>query len=348
MDNTRSSRILALDGARGLAIAAVIIHHYFHAPYLWMGVDLFFILSGFLITSILLKERQMRFSSYIGHFYERRLRRIVPAYVLILVLACIVYTPAFMRHTWWMYIGLMNFLKPLGLYELTTLPLWSLAVEEQFYLFWPLVIYRASEDTIKRVCVVLMILAPFFRLIAEPYVNQWAIYMLLPFRMDSLALGALFAMLWPRFKGDATLLAQARHVSMRLVPLVGAACIAIILLFARKGITVYQTSPLGEALLYECTLLLAAGVFVWSMLGVAKPVFEWAPLRWLATLSYTVYLCHLVFLNMMKQVVPTYAAIPLGLLCTFAYASASWFLIERPLLRQGHSDVRVVTKTVQQ
>ena len=89
-------RIPQLDGVRALAITSVFIHHAFNIKLLWMGVDLFFVLSGFLITGILLKSRKKSFGRYIGAFYERRARRILPPYLVVMVI-----TTAFLD-TWWM------------------------------------------------------------------------------------------------------------------------------------------------------------------------------------------------------------------------------------------------------
>src|ERR1700744_4298233 len=87
--NPTSHRIVQLDGLRAIAVLAVFAQHALRAP-LWMGVDLFFVLSGFLITGILL-ERKSRGQSYFGYFYARRARRILPPYVLLMVVSSILF-----------------------------------------------------------------------------------------------------------------------------------------------------------------------------------------------------------------------------------------------------------------
>ena len=105
------SRITQLDGLRAIAIAAVFIHHAFEVKLLWMGVDLFFVLSGFLITGILFNQKNRAFGKYIGGFYQRRAKRILPAYVVVLIITAIIFGIGWLRY-WYLYIGAMNFMVP--------------------------------------------------------------------------------------------------------------------------------------------------------------------------------------------------------------------------------------------
>jgi len=168
-------RILALDGIRGLAILLVLIYHYsdqFFAetqPFidravvdlgrsLWFGVDLFFVLSGFLITGILCKTRAS--PGYFRSFFGRRTVRIFPLYFASLFALCIVLprlhhsfaNPKVLENQWWFWTYLSNFLfawegnfgiTPGGYY-------WSVAVEEQFYLVWPFVIWAIEPRKLAR------------------------------------------------------------------------------------------------------------------------------------------------------------------------------------------------------
>ena len=96
---SHSRRILQLDGLRAIAVLAVFAQHALKAP-LWMGVDLFFVLSGFLITGILL-ERKARQQSYFGYFYARRARRILPPYLLLMVVSSILFGIGWAQHWQW-------------------------------------------------------------------------------------------------------------------------------------------------------------------------------------------------------------------------------------------------------
>jgi peptidoglycan/LPS O-acetylase OafA/YrhL len=91
-------RISQLDGARGVAILAVFLNHALNAKLLWMGVDLFFILSGFLITGVLLNAKQHSLRGYFAKFYARRARRILPPYLLTLLMASLFFGFAWTRH----------------------------------------------------------------------------------------------------------------------------------------------------------------------------------------------------------------------------------------------------------
>src|SRR6476620_290798 len=92
-------RIVQLDGVRAVAVLAVFMNHAFGVS-LWMGVDLFFVLSGFLITGILL-DRKSRNQSYFGYFYARRARRILPPYVLLLILSSLLFGLGWLKQWWW-------------------------------------------------------------------------------------------------------------------------------------------------------------------------------------------------------------------------------------------------------
>jgi len=318
-------RIAPLDGLRGLAIAAVFIHHAFHMKLLWMGVDLFFVLSGFLITTILLKQKGRTFGAYIGHFYACRIRRIVPPYLVILLIATVVFGPMWL-HYWYFYIGGMNFLLPLHLFWLDAVPLWSLAVEEQFYLLWPLVVYFLSRRSLHAFTWVLLGLAPLLRYLCTPLFREhWAIYMLTPFRMDTLAAGALIAILWPSIQGR---LATSPALKWKI----GAGCIMLLALsmvalssFHRFSIFTDANTPLSNAVLYETTLAICTGVFVLVLLGIGKTFLSSWPLVWLGRISYSIYLFHLTALYLL----PGYKALPAALL-TIAYSLVMWYALEMP------------------
>ncbi|HVG42973.1 MAG TPA: acyltransferase [Chitinophagaceae bacterium] len=139
----------ALDGLRGLAILLVVVYHNFgfinYFFFGWLGVDLFFVLSGFLITDILLKTREQ--PNFIRHFYTRRLLRIFPLYYLALILFLLLIPAAnptllnveyYRDNSTWLLLYLQNWLYIFNPTNQSALfHFWSLAVEEQYYLLWP-------------------------------------------------------------------------------------------------------------------------------------------------------------------------------------------------------------------
>ncbi len=162
-------RVPALDGLRGLAILAVVEFHFAEgltnasrpesAIYNvfrtgWLGVDLFFVLSGFLITGILSNSKGT--PGYFRNFYWRRALRIFPPYYAFLFVFGVLYPLA--RHRpldapWWHWTYLTNVAIAAGLPVNSCSHFWSLAIEEQFYLLWPLLIYMLSRKAAMNACI---------------------------------------------------------------------------------------------------------------------------------------------------------------------------------------------------
>jgi peptidoglycan/LPS O-acetylase OafA/YrhL len=213
----QGKHIPALDGVRGLAILFVIA---FHArvvftttneiPYLgfralglgWSGVDLFFVLSGFLITGILLDSRQS--PRYFRVFYLRRALRIFPLYFTYLFLILVAGRFILLAYTgtdfWkstdprWYFTYLLNWKSDQGYNDLALGHLWSLAIEEQFYLVWPAVVWLAPRRHLKWLCLTIAAGALFARFFMGSHgYGPEAIYRMTPGRMDTLALGAFVA-----------------------------------------------------------------------------------------------------------------------------------------------------------
>jgi peptidoglycan/LPS O-acetylase OafA/YrhL len=336
-------RLLQLDGVRALAIVSVFLHHAFHVRLLWMGVDLFFVLSGFLITSILYGSKGGRFRDYIGHFYGRRVRRIVPPYVIVLVISGIVFGVGWLKY-WYLYIGAMNFLAPLHLPNLSTLPLWSLAVEEQFYLFWPFAVFYLNRKRLVQLTVFLMVLTPVLRYACTPlFAKHWAIYMLLPFRMDTLAAGAFFALTWPQVRERVGASRRLRWAICGCGLLAMAAALVTLELLSRRGVTTYGNTALGNSLIYEMALILVSAVFLLALIGIGRQVLSIWPLVWLGRISYSIYLIHLTVLALL----PGHMALP-AVGVTLAYAIAMWVLVEAPILGQGRGEKQQEAKIVVQ
>ena len=216
------SKIPDLDGLRGIAILLVCLFHFNSVAttpglfgrvvdasflHLWFGVDLFFVLSGFLITKILLEAKGS--ASYFSAFYMRRVLRIFPLYYLTLLVYLFV-SIVRQLHTgqpqdyltqlaFWFYVQnwVIVWHRAIGVIG----HFWSLAVEEQFYLVWPLVIYWLSRRGLKWLSLALIAIAFLVKLailffqFPSPDLCVYASYTLTPARLDTLAIGGLAALL---------------------------------------------------------------------------------------------------------------------------------------------------------
>ena len=215
-----TSRINALDGVRGIAAAVVVLSHFLISTAIpdtpwwkvikggWLGVDLFFVLSGFLITGVLLDSRAS--ANYLRSFYVRRVLRIFPLYyasVTIVWIVVVFAERAGSRLTgydaiWWNFAYVSNIaiaLKRGWQYQSDWLGLshfWSLAVEEQFYLVWPFVILLPRRAVLA-IAAAIIVAGPFTRQYVDTFFGPYSLasYTLMPCRMDALAAGALLAVL---------------------------------------------------------------------------------------------------------------------------------------------------------
>ena len=379
-----------LDGLRGLAILLVMLYHstqyaFAHGPIAealvlvpsvgWSGVDLFFVLSGFLITGILLRSRPS--SSYYRTFYARRTLRIFPLYYAVLVFFLIVvprielfsqvdyfWQEGSDRNGLWFWLYLSNLrVAWTGAWQHFALDItWSLAIEEQFYLIWPLVVRSCSDRTLLRVCAGTAIVALGLRIAlvaagAAPFVA----YVLTPCRLDTLATGAALAIL-VQHRGLAALAPAARRVLPAALALF-AACYVVArtgegaapdpgadaaAVAATEHALRFTTHPLIQTAGY--TLLCAAygALLVVVLAAPARSwwarVFEVAWLRRFGHYSYALYLFHF-FVGMLAAGLPFTPSrqpewfVPAQLAfwatviaISYALARASWAVLEGPIL----------------
>ena len=216
------NHVPALDGVRGIAILLVLFFH-FPAPFVWLrplttigwcGVDLFFVLSGYLITGILYSSANK--PHYFRNFYVRRSLRIFPLYYGFLVLTLLI-LPKFVNPYWLGLETLHGRIPEYFLYYTNYANVfvgwspaslgafWSLAVEEHFYLFWPMFIKVTPKNKLLLWCIIIVFLALFGRLAIAAFKMTWlAAYFLTTSRVDSLVVGAVTAILvrqypdWPK------------------------------------------------------------------------------------------------------------------------------------------------------
>lgn len=325
-----TKRLPQLDGLRGLAILMVFVSHAYESVLLWSGVDLFFVLSGFLITGILIEQRsRYLLTGYLIRFYKRRARRILPPYILVLCVISLLFGIHWMRH-WYLFLFLMNtsnffqIIRPLPL-----VVLWSLAVEEQFYLVWPFVVYWSRERVLAWLAASLVIAVPCLRYIATVAIpDHWQIYTSTIFRMDLLAAGALISILWR----------HQRKVIERfgICGLVVAGLIAVPLIVLSRYSWFQPTSntAVANVWLYEMILIVYAGLLVWALSGHGVQFLRLRPLTYLGRIGYTFYLVHTGALALIRRHVHHYSVGNiLALIAAFLFSTVSWYLLEQPILR---------------
>jgi peptidoglycan/LPS O-acetylase OafA/YrhL len=344
-----------LDGLRAIAVLAVIAYHLnpAWAPGGLLGVGVFFTLSGYLITDLLLGQRAAVGSLRLGDFWLRRARRLLPALFLMLavvvawvtlldrsllaglrgdVLAAVGYVS-----NWWNIIREASYFARFG----PPPPLdhlWSLAVEEQFYLIWPWLLWLGLRYLPGRYTLAALTLAgaalsaAAMALIYQPGVDPTRVYEGTDTRAFGLLIGAALAMVWP----SRELRTDRINLRGRLL-MDGAGVVGLVVI----GLLIWRTSEYspflyngGIVLLSVATVLvLTALVHPASWLGVAV---GWSPLRWLGVRSYGIYLWHYPIIVLTAPGPQQRASLSLEVLqvaATIVVAALSWQFFEEPIRR---------------
>ena len=339
----RVRHLPGLDGLRCLAILPVIWHHATPRPLsgIWgkgaVGVDLFFALSGFLITTLLLRERRAGGKIRIGAFYARRSLRIFPLFYAVLggYLAVALMMPPgsaqaahFLRslpyHASYTANWLVDYAVP---HDVMFAFSWSLCVEEQFYALWPILVALTPRRALLASA---MLGAVFVDYVAEHGAfAAWA-------PAGSTPLRILTSFATPIGCGSLAALALDTTVGFRMAwRTLGRRAAAPLLLLAAVGLLFLPATP--YLTLSLCLAGLVAAVAIRPDSGLAW-LLEQRPLRWVGTLSYGAYLLHVTALGLLRRGIPgwrehTALLFAAGLTLTLAFAFAAHILIERPFLR---------------
>jgi peptidoglycan/LPS O-acetylase OafA/YrhL len=359
-----------LDGLRGAAVLLVLGAHALPAPLPggFIGVDLFFVLSGFLITSLLLREWRLRCGINLGRFYFRRALRLLPA-LFAMLLVCMIYAyytapPAwlpfylldlravvFYFYNWHVYFNGARPLMP------TIVHLWSLSVEEQFYLVWPVLLLLLLKLGLRR--------RPLLGLIAGGIVavaihralawpeggNLWRSFRT-DLRADALLWGVLIA---AAFEGRTRPLASALRFALRAaLPL----AVAVLAWFARYG----ELNGANVSLFGFCLIDGSAAILIAVTVSCAprywRLAVEYAPMRWVGRISYGLYLWHYAILAIFVYYPvariaggPEWLRSEVAIAASVGVATLSHYYLERPILgwrdrigRQGRARTESVPR----
>lgn len=357
--------IPALDGVRAIAIALVIPHNIdllrppvplaaypvalvMHSG--WIGVQLFFVLSGFLITGSLFDTQNA--ANYFSAFFGRRALRILPLYfavltVTFLLLPRVITLPEELRtttsHQIWLWTFLVNWTQPFGAAVSGFGHFWSLAVEEQFYLVWPFVVLRCTPQALLKICSWVIAGALAIRIVLLTlHMPVDAIYMFTVCRMDALAFGAASAALL-RMPAALARLRRATNVAGWL-----AVSTFVVTLLGTSEFAMHdvRTQSIGYTTL---SFAFALGILLTALPAAAVPatilrLLAWGPLRRVGRYSYGMYVLHLplhVFCGapLLYRLAPKpTSAIILGytvamMVATFVLAALSFELFERRFLK---------------
>lgn len=308
-----------------------------------IGVQLFFVLSGFLIAGILLNSRdrflagELSLGGILGSFHLSRIARIWPIAFLTLGLVFVA-GDRFERRDdliWHALFASNVLFFQRGEFGSTLAHFWSLAVEQQFYVVWPLLVLIIPGHRLEPVILALIALAPIARLALHAAgFTRFAEYNVLPFaNFDSLGLGALVA-LWSRL---APCEAESRWRA-----LAWAALAAVAGLFVMHGYGGLPANP-GQTL-YAVAFAWLIGTMRCGLAGPAGDLLGWRPLAWLGVISYGVYVYHMFaprIVGWALRVAKAPAELQSGLpffaasaALTLAAAALSWRFVEQPILNQ--------------
>ncbi len=360
-----------LDGLRAIAVLMVLEQHYIATPYWalwgWTGVRIFFALSGFLITGILYDTRHSKHRWSV--FYMRRALRIFPLYYGVLLVGISLY-PLFrwaLHPSLWLWpIYLQNFSRFIWpsaavsgvldhlistrythpLFRLRYGHFWSLAIEEQFYLFWPLAVFAVKRrETLMRICAVVIVATPVARCLSALFVDYHLLdlgfeerFSFLQF--DSLLIGAFFA-LWMRGPHpDFTRLAKQALLALGGIVVVSEIlCVKLYHLPLSPAIG----QPIFASVGMTCVDLWAMALVLLAIDPNTRfsHVLQNRTLRYIGTISYGFYVFHDLFHDMYDRVaaklgLPAYRGIgsaAVALVATLIIATLSYYGFERPFLR---------------
>ena len=343
--NGRSNQI---DGLRGAAIILVFLHHSgLHVP-AWMewgqmGVRLFFVLSGYLITLSLWRMAErcdglgLGRAGEVGIFHLRRLARLMPAFLVALAFGALAGLEDVVAPFWWHVTFLSNVKMAMqGWFFGPTAHFWSLAMQEQFYLIWPLILFAVPRRWFPVAASGLILVGFGYRVwCMQAGVSDYWRWLMVPGSIDTFALGGFLA--W--MKAGPGLPAFPHHVGSRALLVVG----VILLWVLNRGWLASAGAP-WLASFGEVLEGVVGGVLVWvcakGVGGLAGWAFSLSGLRFLGRISYGIFVYHLIVMFALEPLAAKFGIGPqmnvggwiaLSGMFTLGIAVASWYLLEQPV-----------------
>jgi len=358
--NSKENRlryILGLDGLRAVAVMAVIAYHLHIGPASggFLGVDLFFVISGYLITTILLHKQDLGYQELLP-FWMGRIRRLLPAaYVMIFLTVswCAVagsnallsirgdaISSFFYVSNWWYifhqlsYFDSFNAVSPLK-------NLWSLAIEEQFYIIWPVLLIAGLKWVKNKTHLPMitfglaLVSALWMAILYSPETDPSRVYYGTDTRAFALLIGCSLAFVWPMQRLSSKKLLPAGR---RILHIAGFGSFAVFLL------CVYAVDEF-DGFLYQGGMLLFclnAAILIACVCHPASLIGKWLsfqPLVWLGKRSYGIYLWHYPIIVLTTPVIeigqPSIGRVTLQLIAILLIAEASYLFIEQPIRKLG-------------
>jgi peptidoglycan/LPS O-acetylase OafA/YrhL len=334
--------MLELDGLRGIAIVLVVLYHFRGSPIKGglFGVDLFLVLSGYLVTTGLLREELHK--EQIALFYKRRLQKILPPLAIVVVLVGLAslwlsksqvlgvrldgLSALLLVANWRFVLTGTNYFASVG-GPSPLQHLWSLSLEEQFYLVWPLIIVATSRKAFKFIVLVLLIASAVAMSFVANAEGASRAYFGTDTRFFTLCFGALLAVYMPQLKNISAI---HKEVLRQLVPLLLATFIALSVVLKPMNLTMYR----GGFVAIACT----ASILVASVvLNLHNPAYTFRLLRskwltWFGARSYSIYLVHwpiFVISNARWHSLNNFQLLPLQIVMTFVLSETTYQLVER-------------------
>ncbi len=344
-----------LDGLRAISVLAVIAYH-FHfdwAPGGLLGVGVFFVISGYLITDQLLAEWKRNRSINLKQFWLRRARRLLPAMFAMLAVVALwllvfdrsrlasleddFLSVTFYYNNWWLIFHQVSYFESFG----PPSPighLWSLAVEEQFYLLWPILLIAGLTFFLRRGNIMLFALggallsAIAMAWLYEPGMDPSRVYYGTDTRVFALLIGAALAAVWPSGRLSETLSRRTRNV----LDMLGAGCVLGILLMIALSHQYGSFLYYGGLVLLSLLSAIVIAVLAHPSSRLAK-LIGCKPLRWIGVRSYSLYLWHFPVIIMTSPIVNTDGIdidrVLLQFGASLLLAALSYKYIEEPLRR---------------